>query len=188
MSSDPVRTSSEQFHTEKKSKRSYNMYDEQTFSSSLFLLTDIILFVSQQHLKPGSSWNRLLKCFSISMQKREIYVSKVHILRKNYFTHFHMQLYSCGNTPFTVCLKYLSDIIPVITTGYVDCFSNSRSLLGGSPETGCKEPAASQVYLALGPPHRETLDQQGNYVRSGRREKKVSCISHRLHKTWKDCL
>lgn len=42
------------------------------------------------------------------MQKREIYVPKVHTLRKNYFTHFHMQLYSSGSTPFTACLNYLS--------------------------------------------------------------------------------
>lgn len=42
------------------------------------------------------------------MQKREFYVPKVYTFRKNYFTHFHMQLVSCGNTSFVGCLKCLS--------------------------------------------------------------------------------
>lgn len=40
-------------------------------------------------------------------EKRNLCPKSLHSQEK-LFTHFHMQLYSCGNIPFTTCLKYLS--------------------------------------------------------------------------------
>lgn len=72
------------------------------------------------------------------MQKREIYVPKAYTLRKNY-----SHIFTCN---YTAVVTYLSQpvwnicpgIIPVITTGYVDCFGSSRSLPGALWRRGAR--------------------------------------------------
>lgn len=126
------------------------------FSSSLLLLRDIILFVSQQHLKPGSSWNKLLICFSVSMQKREICVPKVYTLRKDYFTYFHIQLYSCGNTPFTVCLKHLSWYYFCDYHRVDRLLWQQQKLLEGLSRDGVQGSSCQPAVPGTGPLHKET--------------------------------